>query len=133
MISDPHKRRLGVQPTAQMGRSNQCICRVLCITANSEELAPYHWISPCKAWRTASSNSASSLKWAPHSCRLPRHAPACSGVSGTPSGVSGTAFAFAFGGFALDVAGGAVLLLLGFHIADEIVRRASLLAHGESS
>jgi hypothetical protein len=25
-----------------------------------------------------------------------------------------------------------VLLLLGFHIADEIVRRASLLAHGES-
>jgi hypothetical protein len=39
----------------------------------------------------------------------------------------------AFAGFALDVAGGAVLLLLGFHIADEIVRRASLLAHGEFS
>src|SRR6516162_4443262 len=64
--------------------------------------------------------------------QLPRHAPACSGVSGTPSGVSGTAFALAFAGFALDVVGGTVLLL-GFHIADEIVRRASLLAHGESS
>jgi hypothetical protein len=38
-----------------------------------------------------------------------------------------------FAGFALDVAGGAVLLLLGFHVAEEIVRRASLLAHGESS
>jgi hypothetical protein len=37
-----------------------------------------------------------------------------------------------FAGFALDVAGGGVLLL-GFHIANEIVRRASLLAHGESS
>jgi hypothetical protein len=37
----------------------------------------------------------------------------------------------AFAGFALDVAGSAVLLL-GFHIANEI-RRASLLAHGESS
>jgi hypothetical protein len=37
-----------------------------------------------------------------------------------------------FAGFALDVAGG-VVLLLGFHIANEIVRRASLLAHGESS
>ena len=36
-----------------------------------------------------------------------------------------------FAGFALDVAGGAVLLP-GFHIADEIVRRASRLAHGES-
>src|SRR5262249_28254880 len=32
--------------------------------------------------------------------------------------------------FWLDVAGGAMLLLPGFHIADEIVRRA-LLAHGE--
>src|SRR6516225_5979285 len=62
--------------------------------------------------------------------QLPRHAPACSGVSGTPSGVSGTAFALAFAGFAFDVAGGAVLLLLGFHIANEIVRRASLPAHG---
>src|SRR5215472_11758946 len=37
-----------------------------------------------------------------------------------------------FAGFALDVAGGAVLLLPGFHISDEIVRRASLLAHRES-
>jgi len=64
--------------------------------------------------------------------RLPRHAPAWSGVSGTPYGVSGTVFAFPFAGFALDVAGGAVLLL-GFHIADEIVCRASLLAHRESS
>ena len=54
--------------------------------------------------------------------QLGGHAPASSGVSGT-------AFALAFAGFALDVAGGAVLLL-GFHIADEIVRRASLLAHG---
>jgi len=35
-----------------------------------------------------------------------------------------------FARFALDVAGAAVLLL-GFHIANEIVRRASLLAHGE--
>ena len=35
-----------------------------------------------------------------------------------------------FAGFALGVAGGAVLFL-GFHIADEIVRRASALAHGE--
>jgi hypothetical protein len=35
-------------------------------------------------------------------------------------------------GFALDVTGGA-LLLLGFHIANEIVRRASVPAHGESS
>ena len=51
------------------------------------------------------------------------HARACSVVSGT-------AFALAFAGFVLDVAGGAVLLL-GFHIADEIVRRASLLAHGK--
>jgi len=37
-----------------------------------------------------------------------------------------------FAGFALDVAGGAVLLL-GFHIANEIVRRASLLAYDEFS
>jgi hypothetical protein len=36
-----------------------------------------------------------------------------------------------FAGFALDVAGDAVLLL-GFHVADEIVRRASMLAHGDS-
>jgi hypothetical protein len=41
-----------------------------------------------------------------------------------PSGVSAS--------LVFAVAGGAVLLL-GFHIADEIVRRASLLAHGESS
>jgi len=34
MLSDPHKRRLGVQPTAQMGRNNQCICRVLCTKAD---------------------------------------------------------------------------------------------------
>ena len=24
MVSDPHKRRLGVRPTAQMGRNDQC-------------------------------------------------------------------------------------------------------------
>jgi hypothetical protein len=34
--------------------------------------------------------------------------------------------------FVLNVAVGFVLLL-GFHIADEIIRRASPLAHGESS
>jgi hypothetical protein len=37
-----------------------------------------------------------------------------------------------FASFALDVAGD-VLLLLGFHIADEIISRASLPAHGEPS
>src|SRR6516225_712084 len=42
MVSDPHKRRLGVQPTAQMGRNNQCICRVLCVTANSEARCPLY-------------------------------------------------------------------------------------------
>ena len=43
MVSDPHKRRSGVRPTAQMGRNNQCICRVLCITANSEARCPL-WV-----------------------------------------------------------------------------------------
>ena len=57
--------------------------------------------------------------------QLGGHAPACSGVSGT-------AFGLAFAGFALHIAGGAVLLL-GFHIADEIVRRASALAEAQAT
>jgi hypothetical protein len=40
-------------------------------------------------------------------------------------------FGVCLAGFALNVADGAALLL-GFHIADEIVRRASPLAHGLS-
>src|SRR5262249_43322982 len=43
MFSDPHMRRSDVQPTAQMGRNNQCICRVLCVTANSEARCPL-WV-----------------------------------------------------------------------------------------
>ena len=40
----PHKRRLGVRPTAQMGRNIQCICRELCVTANSGARCPL-WVN----------------------------------------------------------------------------------------
>jgi len=58
--------------------------------------------------------------------------PSCSGNVFADSGITDVFGARTFAGFALNVAGGAVLLL-GLHIADEIVCRAAVSAHGGPS
>jgi hypothetical protein len=59
MVADPPKRRLGVQPTAQMGRNNQYICRVLCVTANSEARCSLWVMCPaCLCGREAAGHNA---------------------------------------------------------------------------